>query len=108
MRESKSKSQRREFLGALAAAPLLLALPSCAVNAQPPAEPSQASAGTPTKKGSSSSVASEENWPLFRGDVLASGVAKTTVADAPELLWKMDVKNGAFEATPIIVDGVVY
>lgn len=50
----------------------------------------------------------EKNWPVFRGDVLASGIAHTKVPDNLEQLWKMEVANGAFEATPVVVDGIVY
>ena len=48
------------------------------------------------------------DWPLFRGDPLSSGVARTTLPDQPELLWKYEVKDGAFDSTAAIADGVVY
>lgn len=47
-------------------------------------------------------------WPIFRGDRLATGVAKGSLPDKPELVWKFEVENGAFEGTPAILDGVVY
>lgn len=49
-----------------------------------------------------------ENWPLFRGDAKAAGVATSKLPEKPEVLWKITVPNGAFESTPVIVGGVVY
>src|SRR4051812_33029148 len=48
------------------------------------------------------------SWPLGRGNVLACGVAKTTLPDKPELLWKIPIEKGAFDGTPVIAEGVVY
>ena len=49
------------------------------------------------------------DWPLARGDAQATGVAAETLPDNLEVLWKFKAeKNGAFEATAVIVDGVVY
>ncbi|MCE9529310.1 MAG: PQQ-like beta-propeller repeat protein, partial [Planctomycetales bacterium] len=53
-------------------------------------------------------MAAAKDWPLFRGDPLSSGVAHTTLPDKPELLWKFTVKDGAFDSTGAIADGVVY
>lgn len=47
-------------------------------------------------------------WPLFRGDPLASGVARSTLSEKPEVVWKRSFEGGAFEATAAIVDGSVY
>ncbi len=47
-------------------------------------------------------------WPLFRGDPQSRGVAVSTLPEKLALLWQFPVKNGAFEGTPAIVDGVVY
>ena len=49
-----------------------------------------------------------KNWPLFRGDSLSSGIAKSSLPEKPELLWKFEVDNGAFEGTAAIVNGVAY
>ncbi|MCC9605254.1 PQQ-binding-like beta-propeller repeat protein [Blastopirellula sp. JC732] len=50
----------------------------------------------------------QADWPLFRGDPVASGVAAHALPDKLELLWKYKVEKGAFEGTPAVVDGVVY
>src|SRR5262245_21154034 len=48
------------------------------------------------------------SWPLGRGDPLAAGVAKTTLPEKPEVVWKVTIEKGAFDGTPVIADGVVY
>lgn len=53
-------------------------------------------------------TSSAESWPLFRGDSLATGVAKSSLPDRLEVLWKMPIDKGAFEATAVISDGTVY
>jgi len=50
----------------------------------------------------------ETNWTLFRGDAKASGVAKGELPGKLELLWEFEVKKGAFENTPVIIDGIAY
>ena len=47
-------------------------------------------------------------WPLGRGGTLADGVAKTTLPDKPQVIWKETIEKGAFDGTPVIADGVVY
>ena len=50
-----------------------------------------------------------DDWPLVRGDTLGTGVAQTTLPDQPEVLWKYQAsKDAGFDATPVVVDGVVY
>jgi len=49
-----------------------------------------------------------DSWPLFRGDAQAQGVAVSTLPEKPELVWKKDFKDVAFEATAVIADGVIY
>ncbi|HEY1603300.1 MAG TPA: PQQ-binding-like beta-propeller repeat protein [Pirellulales bacterium] len=47
-------------------------------------------------------------WPVFRGNATSDGVATSTLPPEPTLIWKRSIKDGMFEATPAIVDGVVY
>ena len=49
-----------------------------------------------------------DNWEYFRGNSLSQGVAQSLLPEKPELLWEFEVKEGAFEVTPAIVDGVIY
>jgi outer membrane protein assembly factor BamB len=48
------------------------------------------------------------DWPLPRGDAASRGAADGTMPQSPELLWKYEVPKGAFESTPIVVEGKVY
>ena len=48
------------------------------------------------------------DWPLFRNNVQANGVATDTLVDQPQLLWKKTFKDAAFESTPAIAAGVIY
>ncbi|WP_233198772.1 MULTISPECIES: PQQ-binding-like beta-propeller repeat protein [Pirellulaceae] len=48
------------------------------------------------------------DWPLYRGNALAQGVSHETLSDNLDVRWKLEIDNGAFEATPIVVDGIVY
>ncbi len=48
------------------------------------------------------------NWPVFRGDALAQGVARCELPEKPELLWKQSFTRAAFEATAVIADGMIY
>jgi outer membrane protein assembly factor BamB len=50
----------------------------------------------------------DKSWPLFRGDTLASGVARSKLPDKLDLVWSMKVAGGAFESTPAIEGGVCY
>lgn len=49
-----------------------------------------------------------DTWPLFRGDALASGVARSTLPAELERLWTFEVPKGAFDSTPVIVGDRVY
>jgi outer membrane protein assembly factor BamB len=51
---------------------------------------------------------SGRNWPLARGDALGTGVARSSLPENPELLWKFEVPKGSFVTTPIVVDGMIY
>ncbi|HEV2969645.1 MAG TPA: PQQ-binding-like beta-propeller repeat protein [Pirellulales bacterium] len=48
------------------------------------------------------------DWPLVRGDAWASGVARSTLPDNLDAVWKFEVPKGGFAATPIVVEGMVY
>src|SRR5262245_41228665 len=56
----------------------------------------------------STEARTQGSWPLARGDALASGVANTTLPEQPEVVWKETIEKGAFDATPVIADGIVY
>src|SRR6202011_5984881 len=51
--------------------------------------------------------ADDADWPLFRGDPLQTGVAKTTLPDKLEIRWKIDLKKG-IESTAAIVKDTAY
>lgn len=53
-------------------------------------------------------VSAHADWPLYRGNALAQGVAEEALSDDLELQWKFEVEDGAFEATPVVVDNVAY
>src|SRR5258706_2778479 len=54
------------------------------------------------------SLKTGKNWPPYRGDAHSRGVAHPTLPDKPDRLWVFEVKDGAFESTATIADGVVY
>src|SRR3954464_12325276 len=50
-----------------------------------------------------------DDWPVVRGDVLGTGVAKSPIADNLDVVWKYSPgKDAAFDATAIVAAGVVY
>jgi outer membrane protein assembly factor BamB len=50
-----------------------------------------------------------DDWPLVRGDAFGTGVAKCSLTDKLEVLWKYPAgKDAGFDATPIVAGGVVY
>jgi outer membrane protein assembly factor BamB len=54
-------------------------------------------------------VARADDWPVVRGDVLGTGVAKSAVPEAPEVLWTYKSKDEAgFDATAVIADGITF
>ncbi len=67
-----------------------------ATASEPAAQKTKAQANGPT------------NWPVFRGNAQATGVAESSLPDQPALLWKFPVDKGEFDATPVIVDDTVY
>jgi outer membrane protein assembly factor BamB len=48
------------------------------------------------------------NWPVFRGNAQATGVAEGTLPKELSLLWKFPVEKGSFESTPIVDGNSVY
>jgi len=87
----------------LACGAICLAMPSCLAQLPPVSSSAAAarSADSPVQPSASA-------WPLGRGNALADGVAKTTLPEKPEVVWKVTIEKGAFDATPVIADGVVY
>ncbi|MEX0937061.1 MAG: PQQ-binding-like beta-propeller repeat protein [Pirellulales bacterium] len=53
-------------------------------------------------------AAESADWPVFRGDAQATGVARTTLPENPRLLWSRKFEDSAFETAPVIVEGVIY
>ncbi|HVT29275.1 MAG TPA: PQQ-binding-like beta-propeller repeat protein [Lacipirellulaceae bacterium] len=54
-------------------------------------------------------TAHADDWPLARGDTVGAGVAHTTLSDHLEVLWKYSAdKDAAFDATPVVANGVIY
>src|SRR6185369_7848313 len=50
-----------------------------------------------------------DDWPLVRGDAFGTGVARGTLADDLEVLWKYSAgKDAGFNATAVIAGGVIY
>ncbi|MEM9354252.1 MAG: PQQ-binding-like beta-propeller repeat protein [Planctomycetota bacterium] len=47
-------------------------------------------------------------WPFFRGDEDATGVAATALPRRPELLWSYTSEDSGFEATAVITGGTLY
>jgi outer membrane protein assembly factor BamB len=48
-----------------------------------------------------------DDWPLFRGNALQTGIAGSTLPDKLEILWKFDAGDG-IEAAAAIANGMVY
>jgi outer membrane protein assembly factor BamB len=48
------------------------------------------------------------NWPVYRGNAHATGVACSGLPDQPAILWKFPVDKGEFDATPVVEDDTVY
>ena len=50
-----------------------------------------------------------DDWPVARGDGFGTGVAKGSLPETPEILWKYSAsKDAGFDATAVVADGVVY
>ena len=50
----------------------------------------------------------EKSWPLGRGNALAQGVANTTLPTKPEVVWKIQIDNGAWSRAKIEKRGDPY
>ena len=61
----------------------------------------------PVKPAKPAEAPAESDWPLFRGNPLQTGVAKTTLPDQLEVRWKIQLKKG-IESTAAIVKDTVY
>lgn len=48
------------------------------------------------------------DWPFFRGDPLATGAIKEELPADLDVIWKHTLSNSGYEATAIIVGGIVY
>ncbi len=48
------------------------------------------------------------SWRLFRGDSSSTGVAKSPLPDELDVVWKVTVEDGGFEATPAIINETCY
>ena len=53
-----------------------------------------------------SNAADASDWPLFKKDVLNSGITSDGVPEDPLILWSADIQR--METTPIISSGLVY
>ena len=69
--------------------------------------PKQKSPEKPIATGAAASEA-EKSWTLFRGDPLATGVARSTLPEKLQLLWTFSVKNGGFDSSAAIDGGKVF
>jgi len=75
---------------------------------------SPASAGSPGSAGNGASAGSvapggnTEQWPVYRGNAQATGVAPSALPEKLTLSWKFAESLGPVEATPVILDGIVY
>ncbi|MEM9413609.1 MAG: PQQ-binding-like beta-propeller repeat protein, partial [Planctomycetota bacterium] len=56
-------------------------------------------------------VDNKGDWPLFRGNAESQGVATSSLPKKLDEIWKYEIKDGAFEGSPIIAgekDKTVY
>ncbi|MFC1759137.1 PQQ-binding-like beta-propeller repeat protein [Planctomycetota bacterium] len=58
--------------------------------------------------GADDSAKANDSWPVFRGNSLCTGVAAASLPEKLDELWNFKVPDGAFDATPVISDSVVY
>ncbi len=48
------------------------------------------------------------DWPFTRGQITSTGVAETTLAADPQLLWEYKIEDSGFEANPVAMAGILY
>ncbi len=80
----------------------------CGCTAADFAPPSAEEPASPAGPAAEPGRASADDWPLFRADRRASGVAEGDLPDKLAVLWTFLLDEGWFESTAAIVDGVVY
>ena len=93
-------SPRKAWLKLLAL-PLLLA-------AALPAAAQEASAEKLDEAARDVAAGPEAGWTTERGGSLSQGKSPSPMPQAPRELWSYEVDGGAFDATPVIVDGQVF
>src|SRR6476620_12145002 len=50
-----------------------------------------------------------DEWPLVRGDAFGTGVARGSLPDDLDVLWKYPAgKDAGFDATAVVAGGVIY
>ena len=49
-----------------------------------------------------------DDWPVFRGDALATGQARSELPAEPDVVWKHKVAKGSFSATATITADTVF
>ena len=49
-----------------------------------------------------------EDWLFARGGIDSTGVAASELPEAPEVLWRYEVKESGFEAAVVVKDGIAY
>src|SRR5215469_8033322 len=64
--------------------------------------------GVERSSATTASTKQADAWPVFRGDAASTGVASSKLPDKPAVVWKKTFKDGGFEATAAIVEGMVY
>ncbi len=56
---------------------------------------------------SNSKIIQQTNWPIFRGDNNFSGIAKGSLPDSLQMLWKFQTED-EISASPVVMNGKVY
>jgi hypothetical protein len=54
------------------------------------------------------SLNGKDQWPVYRGTSLATGVAASPLPEKLTVAWKFAEDLGPVEATPVVLDGIVY